>query len=328
MRGQLLKINEERAELISLENRMELPVDGKGQNGPLFWMHLEHSSSEEWEDILTMLKLSSDDKACAMQTRHFPHAAGLSAGGIVLRMPLRIPGKGISANAIQYLTVVMLPRLLISRIQGQALVLEKAGKRLQEDEHPVITCSAELFLYLQETILEMEINNLLIARNGVEHLASAAETDLNKLDARKLARFRRRVGHLAGQVEEKLFCLTLLASLLARDRTFGPMRSGITEQIDAHNHLLRSLQRVQERINELMQLADSHSRERAEQRLRGLTIISGVFMPLTFITGFYGMNFPRMPFMESEWGFRFIVCGMLGLGIGLLVFFRKRGWFN
>lgn len=87
MRGQLLKINEERAELISLENRMELPVDGKGQNGPLFWMHLEHSSSEEWEDILTMLKLSSDDKACAMQTRHFPHAAGLSAGGIVLRMP-------------------------------------------------------------------------------------------------------------------------------------------------------------------------------------------------------------------------------------------------
>lgn len=157
MRGQLLKINEERAELISLENRMELPVDGKGQNGPLFWMHLEHSSSEEWEDILTMLKLSSDDKACAMQTRHFPHAAGLSAGGIVLRMPLRIPGKGISANAIQYLTVVMLPRLLISRIQGQALVLEKAGKRLQEDEHPVITCSAELFLYLQEAILEMEI---------------------------------------------------------------------------------------------------------------------------------------------------------------------------
>lgn len=308
MRGQLLKINEERAELISLENRMELPVDGKGQNGPLFWMHLEHSSSEEWEDILTMLKLSSDDKACAMQTRHFPHAAGLSAGGIVLRMPLRIPGKGISANAIQYLTVVMLPRLLISRIQGQALVLEKAGKRLQEDEHPVITCSAELFLYLQEAILEMEINNLLIAR--------------------KLARFRRRVGHLAGQVEEKLFCLTLLASLLARDRTFGPMRSGITEQIDAHNHLLRSLQRVQERINELMQLADSHSREQAEQRLRVLTIISGVFMPLTFITGFYGMNFPRMPFMESEWGFRFIVCGMLGLGIGLLVFFRKRGWFN
>ena len=65
MRGQLLKINEERAELISLENRMELPVDGKGQNGPLFWMHLEHSSSEEWEDILTMLKLSSDDKAPA-----------------------------------------------------------------------------------------------------------------------------------------------------------------------------------------------------------------------------------------------------------------------
>lgn len=106
------------------------------------------------------------------------------------------------------------------------------------------------------------------------------------------------------------------------------MRSGITEQIDAHNHLLRSLQRVQERINELMQLADSHSREQAEQRLRVLTIISGVFMPLTFITGFYGMNFPRMPFMESEWGFRFIVCGMLGLGIGLLVFFRKRGWFN
>ena len=155
-----------------------------------------------------------------------------------------------------------------------------------------------------------------------------AENDIDRLDNRKLARFHRRVSILAGQAEEKLFCLTLLASLLARGKAFDSMRPGITEQVDAHKHLLRSLERVQDRISELMRLTDSRSRQQTEQRLRVLTIISGIFMPLTFITGLYGMNFPSMPFLENRWGFWLVVCSMLGLGAGLITFFRKRGWFD
>lgn len=328
MHGQLLQLNEEKAEVIPLEKHKDFLTSKNDPDIPLHWLHLEHSSPEEWADLLTALKLRDDDKAYAMQTRHFPQAAELTVGGLVLRLPLRMPGNGISGDKVQYLTILMLPRLLISRIQGQTPVLDKAGNRLREEEQPAIAGAPDLLLYLLEVILETEINNLLIARNGVEHLAGLAENDLGRLDSRKLVRFRRRVGLLAGQAEEKLFCLTLLASLLARGSAFSAMRSGITGQVDAHNHLLRSLQRVQERLDDLTQLADSRSREQAEQRLRVLTIISGIFMPLTFITGFYGMNFPGMPFMENKWGFWLIVCGMLGLGAGLLVFFRKRGWFN
>ncbi len=273
MRGQLLQINEENAEVIPFEKGEELLADRNNRTSPLLWMHLEHSSPEEWGNLLTTLKLRDEDKTYAMQSRHFPQATELAVGGLVLRMPLRISSNGVKKeDRVRYLTVLMLPQLLISRIQGQTPLLTKAGNRLLEDEQPAITSSAELLLYLLEVILETEVNHLLLARNGVAHLASAAEKDIDRLDNRKLARFHRRVGILAGQAEEKLFCLTLLASLLARGKAFDSMR-----------------------------LADSRSRQQTEQRLRVLTIISGVFMPLTFITGFYGMNFPSMPFLESKW---------------------------
>ncbi len=329
MRGQLLQINEENAELIPFEKGEALLADRNNRTIPLLWMHLEHASPEEWGNLLTTLKLRDEDKTYAMQTRHFPQAAELAVGGLVLRMPLRISRNGVKKeDRLRYLTVIMLPQLLISRIQGQTSLLKRAGNRLLEDEQPAITSSAELLLYLLEIILETEVNHLLLARNGVAHLAAAAENDIDRLDNRKLARFHRRVSILAGQAEEKLFCLTLLASLLARGKAFDSMRPGITEQVDAHKHLLRSLERVQDRISELMRLTDSRSRQQTEQRLRVLTIISGIFMPLTFITGLYGMNFPSMPFLENRWGFWLVVCSMLGLGAGLITFFRKRGWFD
>ena len=328
MHGQLLEFNNKNTRLHALESYADLLHEVESRKRELLWINIESMENSEFEDMLTLLNLHDEDKSRLMQIRHFPYASSLSSGGFVLRMPLRIPGSSINLCTVQYITIIILPQIVMTRIEAHLSVFEKAEKRLLEKNRPAVNNSAELLLYLLEAILETEIANLLIARNGIKHLAAAAEDDISRLDPRKLTRFRRRVGNLAGQAEEKLFALTLLANLLARDKSFESIRSGIVEQIGAHNHLLRSLQRVQERIGELMQLADSHAREQTEQRLRVLTIISAVFMPLTFITGFYGMNFSSMPFLENEWGFPVVICLMLGMGAGLIVFFRKRGWFN
>lgn len=66
--------------------------------------------------------------------------------------------------------------------------------------------------------------------------------------------------------------------------------------------------------------------------MRTLTVISTLFMPLTFIAGVYGMNFDRerrwnMPELGWEYGYFFALGLMAAVAIGMFVFFRRKGWF-
>ncbi|MNN99168.1 Magnesium transport protein CorA [compost metagenome] len=49
-------------------------------------------------------------------------------------------------------------------------------------------------------------------------------------------------------------------------------------------------------------------------------------MPLTVITGIYGMNFDNMPELHTKYGYFGVIGSMLTLGCGMLVIFRKKDW--
>ncbi len=57
-----------------------------------------------------------------------------------------------------------------------------------------------------------------------------------------------------------------------------------------------------------------------------LTIVATIFIPLSFITGYYGMNFENIPLVDSPWGFYFVVLLMIGVSAAMLLYFRKNGW--
>jgi magnesium transporter len=64
---------------------------------------------------------------------------------------------------------------------------------------------------------------------------------------------------------------------------------------------------------------------RLNEILKVLTVISTIFMPLTFIAGIYGMNMPipenQLPYMYSIfWGICLVIVG------GMLAWFRRHGW--
>ena len=57
-----------------------------------------------------------------------------------------------------------------------------------------------------------------------------------------------------------------------------------------------------------------------------LTIMSSIFIPVTFIAGVYGMNFENMPELKTQSGY-FITWGiMLSIIIGLLIYFKRKKW--
>jgi magnesium transporter len=61
--------------------------------------------------------------------------------------------------------------------------------------------------------------------------------------------------------------------------------------------------------------------------MKTLTIVSAIFIPLTFIVGVYGMNFKFMPELEYKHGYYTVVGGMVLIVLGMIYYFRRRRWF-
>lgn len=90
----------------------------------------------------------------------------------------------------------------------------------------------------------------------------------------------------------------------------------VLDEIDANKQILDGLANLYyavqgQRMNEIM---------------RVLTVISAIFIPLTFIVGVYGMNFENMPELEYTYGYYIVIGVMFLIAISMLILFIKRGW--
>jgi magnesium transporter len=99
---------------------------------------------------------------------------------------------------------------------------------------------------------------------------------------------------------------------------------------DVYDHLLRVYEHLDSVRETLLAAREAYlmaSNNRLSEIMRTLTVIATVMMPLTVITGFFGMNFEHIPGLKTPIGFWSATLGMTALGIGMFVWFRRRGWF-
>jgi len=60
--------------------------------------------------------------------------------------------------------------------------------------------------------------------------------------------------------------------------------------------------------------------------MKYLALISTIFIPMTFIASIYGMNFEFMPELKWLSGYYFALGLMLAVGLGFLIYFKKKKW--
>lgn len=142
---------------------------------------------------------------------------------------------------------------------------------------------------------------------------------------RALSQLRRRI------VQQRMLVETLLnedAPLL--NRWVRPYYRDLLDHLQRAEDMLET---TRERLNSVMELYVSvqnlllaelsTSMNRTMERLTG---VATLIMPLTLITGIYGMNFHHMPELHWRWGYYAVLFIMLGLGLGIYGYMRRRGW--
>ena len=156
-------------------------------------------------------------------------------------------------------------------------------------------------------------------------------------------------------IEEKLspttihlsmdFVFEVRSDLLRLRRTVIPMRELLyrmlnSEQLafskhertyfsDIHDHLLRLVEILEMNRELTADIRESQLSINSNQMNRimmMLTIVSSVFIPLTFIAGVYGMNFDFMPELAWRYSYPLVLIIMLAIGIMMLLWFKHKGW--
>ena len=98
---------------------------------------------------------------------------------------------------------------------------------------------------------------------------------------------------------------------------------------DVYDHAVQALEIVEslrEAAVSVMEVFLSVQNQRLNEVMKVLTVISTIFIPLTFIASIYGMNFKHMPELEWRWGYPAVVAAMTLTAAGMIVYFKRRGW--
>ena len=99
---------------------------------------------------------------------------------------------------------------------------------------------------------------------------------------------------------------------------------------DLHDHLIQVLETcesLRENLSSLMDIYLTSVNNRMNQVMKVLTVIATIFIPLTLLSGIYGMNFKYMPELEWKWAYPVVIGVMVTVGAGMLVYFKRKNWF-
>ncbi|HAC65569.1 MAG TPA: magnesium and cobalt transport protein CorA [Cyanothece sp. UBA12306] len=100
---------------------------------------------------------------------------------------------------------------------------------------------------------------------------------------------------------------------------------------DCYDHAIQLLDIVEtyrELASSLMDVYLSSMSNKMNEVMKVLTVISTIFIPLTFMAGIYGMNFEHMPELKGTWSYFICLITMVIIAVSLIYLFWRRGWFN
>jgi magnesium transporter len=96
--------------------------------------------------------------------------------------------------------------------------------------------------------------------------------------------------------------------------------------VDHVAQILDAIDNQRDMLSNMEALYHAEAANRLNNVMRLLTVISTIFIPLSFIAGVYGMNFDNMPELHTQNGYFILLFVMFALMVGMLGYFKSQKW--
>lgn len=291
---------------------------------PLVWINVEGLGDavaiERFGELLNLHRLSLED------TVNVHQRAKIEDFGNVLFVVLRMVGCGERCNTEQLSMFVGGNYLLTFQEGTPGDSFDRVRGRLREGNGKVRQLGSD---YLAYTLIDAAIDNYYPV------LEVYAER-IDELEDQVLEPGNREVMKRLHEVKSDLLILRraiwpLRDALAQLGRQDVPRISDYTRVYlrDCYDHVVQVVELIEtyrELTADLRDLHMSSVSNRINDTMRVLTIISTIFIPLTFVAGIYGMNFDYFPEIHWRYGYPMAILLMIVSTIGMIIFFYRQGW--
>ncbi|MBD3210508.1 magnesium/cobalt transporter CorA [Candidatus Micrarchaeota archaeon] len=246
---------------------------------------------------------------------------------IVLRM-LSFNEKTHSIDSEQ-VSIILGSNYVISIQEKKGKLFHRVREWLRRDKGKLRRMGPDFLAY---SLLDVVVDNYytILERLG-EKIASMEEAVMREPSPRMLQKIRMLKKEMLG-LRKAVWPLRELLLGLERESTSKDALVSKTTAIylrDVYDHTIQVIDTTEtyrDTVSSMVDIYLSSLSNRMNEVMKVLTIIGTIFIPLTFITGLYGMNFKYMPELEHPLGYPAVLLLMALLGILMLYYFRKKDW--
>ncbi|MCA9049372.1 MAG: magnesium/cobalt transporter CorA [Planctomycetaceae bacterium] len=239
---------------------------------------------------------------------------------VVIRIPVQDSDAGLTTEQV-------------SLFLGHNFVISVSGHRFEQTRDRILTARGRIREmqadYLAYTMLDTVIDNYfpVIEQLGdrLNHIDEALETHFSPQHRLEIRDVRSDLLVLRRAIWPQREAI----AALQRDETPLISDAARTYLRDCYDHTIQLMDVIETYRELCADLRDFYVAELGvynNEVMKTLTIIATLFMPLSFIAGFYGMNFQHMPELTWRLGYPITIGLMLIVTSGLLLWFRRRKW--
>jgi len=243
-----------------------------------------------------------------------------------------LPSEYSDNISVEQLSFILKDGILISFQEKRSDFFTHIRERLRTHAGIVRTKKVDYLLYL---LLDAVMENFYITledeEDKIEALINLTKKDAKPIILEKIENHRDNLNFLKRSIIPLRDSLYYLKTKKDDDDDNGLIqKENFNFFIRLHQKSLELLDQIESDLSALESASNFYFSEQSRKMneiMKTLTIISAIFIPLTFIVGVYGMNFENMPELKTHNGY-FIVMGvMFLLVIALIIYFKKRRWF-
>lgn len=241
-----------------------------------------------------------------------------------MKMLHRIEGSHIDYEQVSF---VLGKDFLLSFQDKEGDFFEGFRERIRKDLGKVRKMKADYLLYrLIDIIIDNYYNALDTFGDTIEEIEEEIHLNPNDRNFDRIQRLRKELIFLRRVIYPLRDALNKLVkgeSNFIEDATYRYF----SDVYDHVVHLSDSMEMYNDLTSSLLDIHINTLNTRMNEVMKVLTVLSTIFMPLTFIVGVYGMNFKYLPELNWHYGYVGVWGLMIAIVIGMLIFFKHKKWF-
>jgi magnesium transporter len=300
--------------------------DQRGHDQGLYCVDIREPQPEQLEQLLRRLNISDFATQLCLRPKKVSAVLPLDSE-VYFEFPV-FASEPETEPREAYVSVLCIESLIISIEHADVTDADRVIEVLRSQLKQVKTSTSALLsaMLARESFYATQMIDGL--RAAAYRLDERMDRDPDSVEAEEIRDQKRRLRVYDTLVNGQAACLEQLRVLHVPFLVFDERSTYL--QLATVNSLAASqaVSRLDKTITDLGQRFDRNQQEKTNHRLAILTMLSAIFMPLTFIAGIYGMNFTNMPELEFEWAYAVVLAVMLLIAVLMYVFFRTRGWLD